>query len=95
MEHTTLSAEFDAAQDVKNSPEVLERTSMIAALQFAAGDAFAELRDIRTVLDLKHDQALQLAWDLGKLRQQIEQALNRLEGQPCMSYNPRTGKVTK
>jgi ATP-dependent protease HslVU (ClpYQ) peptidase subunit len=95
MEHTTPRADVDAAQAVNTSPAVLERNSMIAALQFAAGDAFAELRELHMMLDLKADQLAQEARDLSKLRQQIEQTLNRLEGQPCFYYDARTGRIQK
>ncbi len=81
--------------NANTTPAVLERNSMIAALQFAAEDAFAELRDLHAMIDLKADQLSQVARDLSKMRQQIEMTLNRLEGKPCFYYNGSTGKIAK
>jgi aminoglycoside phosphotransferase family enzyme len=108
MEQTTPRAEIDTAQAIKTLADIIaaseqdtttapeiDPAQVIGALQLTAEEAFIELRDLHAMLDLKADQLSQIARDVEKMRQQIEQALNRLEGRECLYYNARTGRIQK
>jgi len=93
MEHTTPRAEVDAAQAV-NTPEI-DPAQVIGALQLTAEELFCELRDLHAIIDVKAEQLSQIARDVSKMRQQIELALNRLEGRACIYYSARAGRIQK
>lgn len=108
MMNTKTSAEIDTAQAIKTLADIIaaseqdttatpeiDPAQVIGALQLTAEEAFIELRDLHTMIELKADQLSQIARDVAKMRQQIEQALYRLEGRECLYYNARTGRIQK